>query len=140
MGRRNRGKWIKLYYELFDREKFLEYNAALREGRRTRAQRRAADDAAMANVMRLYLALGQTDGGRIEYSSLGARMILERWMDLEGDELLAELDRMAKHGIINRELWATANVVTTTNAVEQAAMRTGFKDRSDNANAAKRSK
>lgn len=134
MAKNPRGTWIKLYHQLFDRSKFFAYTASLSEGKRTRAQKRAAEDKALANVVRLYLALGVTDDGRIDYHDIGQRMILQKWMAMEGDELLLTLDRMASCSIINRELWGASNVVTTTNAVEQSGLRTGYADKSRNAN------
>lgn len=134
MARNPRGTWIKLYHQLFDKPKFFTYTAVLSEGKRTKAQKRAAEDKALANVVRLYLALGVTDDGKIEYRDIGQRMILQKWMDMEGDELLLTLDQMANCSVIHKEMWARSNVVTTTNAVEQSGLRTGYADKSRNAN------
>lgn len=140
MAKNPRGTWIKLYHQLFDRPKFFAYMAALKEGKRTKAQHRAAEDRALANVVRLYLALGVTDDGRIDYRDIGQRMILQKWMGMEGDELLLAVDEMARCSIVNRELWAAENVVTTTNAVEQSNLRSGYADKSRNANGKKAAK
>ena len=70
----------------------------------------------------------------------GDRLLAEDCMREEGDDLLAIFDRMASHGVINRELWASMNVVTTTNAVAQAEARQRSKDKSERANEAKRRK
>ena len=132
--------WIKLYYELFDRPKWAEYEATLLEGRRTRAQRRAAMDFALSSVIRLYLALGKTEFGCIDYTKLGERLQLERWMTMEGEELLETLDRMAECSIIDRFHWTERNVITTSNAAEQAEARKHRKRNSERANAAKAKK
>lgn len=132
--------WIKLYYELFDKPKWAEYEATLLEGRRTRAQRRAAMDFALSSVIRLYLALGKTEFGCIDYRKRGERLQLERWMTMEGDELLETLDLMAECSIINWFHWTERSVITTSNAAEQAEARKHRKRNSERANAAKAKK
>lgn len=129
--------WIKLYYELFDKPKWAEYEAALLEGKRTKAQKRAAMDFALSSVIRLYLALGKTEFGCIDCRRRGERLQLERWMTMEGEELDEVLDLMAECSIVNREHWCARSVVTTTNAGEQAEARRNRKRSSERANAAK---
>jgi hypothetical protein len=140
MPKKTRGPWIQLHYELFDRDKWADYEAAMLEGKRSKSARKAAQDAALAGVIRLYLALGKTDDGVIDYAKRGQRIQLERWMLQRGEELLATLDLMAECSIINRECWAKHRMVTTTNAVEQAVQRTKRMDKSVNANRAKAEK
>lgn len=137
MPKKTRGPWIQLYYELFDRDKWADYEAAMLEGKRTKAQKRAARDAALASVIRLYLALGKTDDGAIDYKKRGQRIQLEKWMTQSGEELLETLDLMAECSIINREYWADHNVIKTTNSIEQAIQRSKRMDKSANANRAK---
>ena len=130
-------QWIKLYYELFDKPKWAEYEAAMLEGKRTRPQKRAAMDFALSSVIRLYLALGKTEFGCIDYRRRGERLQLERWMTMDGEELLETLDRMAECSIIDRAHWCERNVITTANAADQAEARRHRKRSSQAANAAK---
>lgn len=132
--------WIKLYFAVDRNAEYRAYEDSLREGKRGRRARRSAEDTALAQVVRLYIMLGQTKGGRIDMRSTGDRLLAEDCMREEGDDLLAIFDRMASHGVINRELWASLNVVTTTNAVAQAEARQRSKDKSERANEAKRRK
>lgn len=132
--------WIKLYFDVDRNTEYRAYEDSLREGKRGRRARRSAEDTALAQVVRLYIMLGQTKGGRIDMRSTGDRLLAEDCMREEGDDLLAIFDRMASHGVINRELWASMNVVTTTNAVAQAEARQRSKDKSERANEAKRRK
>lgn len=134
MARKTRGPWIQLYYELFDKDKWADYEALLLEGKRSKAQKRAARDHALASVIRLYLALGRTDLGEIDYSKRGARIQLEKWMTESGEELLETLDQMAECSIINREFWCKEHIITTTNAIEQAGQRTKRLEKSEMAN------
>ena len=140
MGRKTRGPWICLYYELFDKSKWSEYEAMILEGKRTKSQVRAAMDFALSSVVRLYLALGRTDNGEIDYRNRGQRIQLEKWMTMKGDELLETLNRMAECSIINREFWCELNIIKTTNSTEQAAARTSRMEKSNKANEAKRRK
>lgn len=133
-------RWIKLYYELFDRPKWAEYEAVLLDGKRTGPQRRAAKDFALSSVIRLYLALGKTRSGSIDYRNRGERLQLERWMTMEGDELLETLDRMAECKIIRPIAWRELGKITTSNAEDQAEARNHRKDISRNANNSKRRK
>lgn len=132
--------WIKLYFDVDRNTEYRAFEDSLREGKRGRRARRSAEDTALAQVVRLYIMLGQTKGGRIDMRSTGDRLLAEDCMREEGDDLLAIFDRMASHGVINRELWASMNVVTTTNAVAQAEARQRSKDKSERANEAKRRK
>ena len=132
--------WIKLYFAVDRNAEFRAFEEAMREGKRGRRARRTAEDVAFAQVVRLYVMLGQTKGGRIDMRSTGDRLLAEDCMREEGDELLAVFDRMTDNGVINRELWASLNVVTTSNAVAQAEARQRSKDKSDKANEAKRRK
>lgn len=132
--------WIKLYFDVDRNTEYRAFEDSLREGKRGRRARRSAEDTALAQVVRLYIMLGQTKGGRIDMRSTGDRLLAEDCMREEGDDLLAIFDRMASHGVINRELWASLNVVTTTNAVAQAEARQRSKDKSERANEAKRRK
>lgn len=132
--------WIKLYFDFNGKTEYRAYEDSLREGKRGRRARRSAEDTALAQVVRLYIMLGKTKGGRIDMRSTGDRLLAEDCMREEGDDLLAIFDRMASHGVINRELWASMNVVTTTNAVAQAEARQRSKDKSERANEAKRRK
>lgn len=131
-------EWIKLYQNVDKNREFRAFEEAMREGRKAKRQRRNAEDIAFAQVVRLYLLLGQTKLGRIDIRETGDRLLAEDVMREEGDELLLIFDRMAKHGVINRDLWQSSNVVTTTNAAEQAEMRARYKDRSVAGNEAKR--
>ena len=132
--------WIKLFLDVADNSEFMEFEDAMREGKKSRRQRRIAEDTAFAQVIRLYLLLGQTKDGRIDYRKTGDRLLAERIMRESGDELILVFDRMAAHGVIDRDAWAAFNVVTTSNAEAQAKQRQRFKERSENANAAKSSK
>ena len=130
--------WIKLYFAVDRNAEFRAFEDSMREGKRGKRARRTAEDVAFAQVVRLYIMLGQTKGGRIDMRSTGDRLLAEDCMREEGDELLAMFDRMAVNGVINRDLWASLNVVTTGNAVAQAEARQRSKDKSAKANEAKR--
>lgn len=132
--------WIKLFLDVADNPEFMEFEDAMREGKRGRKQMRTAEDVAFAQVVRLYLLLGQTKDGRVDYRKTGDRLLAERIMRESGDDLILVFDRMAAHGVISRELWTSMNVVTTTNAVEQAKQRKVFKERSEKAAEARSAK
>lgn len=132
--------WIKLYLDVDRNIEFREFEESMREGKKSRKQKRIAEDMAFAQVIRLYVLLGQTNDGRLEIRKTGDRLLAEDVMRESGDDLILIFDRMAAHGVINRDLWAMSNVVTTTNAVEQAERRQFYKDRSKAANEAKREK
>lgn len=132
--------WIKLYLNVDKNAEFREFEEAMREGRKGQRQKRIAEDIAFAQVIRLYILLGQTSDGRLEFRKTGDRLLAEDVMRESGDELILIFDRMAAHGVIDRDLWATRNVVTTSNAIEQAERRRFYKDRSKAANKAKREK
>lgn len=132
--------WIKLYLNVDANPEFRAFEESLRSGKRGRAARRTAEDVALAQVTRLYLLLGQTKYGRIDMLDTGERLLAEDVMREEGDALLMLFDRMAAVGVIDREMWTSANVVTTTNAVEQADGRRRSEERSRTANDAKRRK
>lgn len=132
--------WIKLFLDVADNSEFMEFEDAMREGKKGRKQKRIAEDVAFSQVIRLYILLGQTKEGRIDYRKTGDRLLAERAMRESGDDLILIFDRMAVHGVINRDAWTAFNVVTTSNAEAQANMRQKYKDRSENANAAKSSK
>ena len=131
--------WIKLYQNVDKNREFRAYENAMCDGKKG-ARRRQAEDTAFAQVIRLYLLLGQTKDGQIVYGNIGDRLLAEDVMREEGDDLTLIFDRMAVHGVINYELWSGSNVVTTSNAREQADMRSNYKARSWNANPAKREK
>ena len=132
--------WIKLYFDVDRNPEYRAYEESMRQDKKCRRARRAAEDTAFAQVTRLYLLLGQTKEGRIDVNRTGDRLLAEDVMREEGDELLGMFDLMADHGVINKELWTGMGVVTTTNAVEQAASRRRSKERSDKANEAKKRK
>lgn len=132
--------WIKLFLNVEKNKEYFNYKESMRRGRRGRRKIRDAEDVAFARVIRLYMLLGQTKDGHLEYRVAFDRKLAEDVMHEKGDELLAIFDQMAEHGVINRELWAAANVVTTTNAIEQAKGRQRALERSRNANEKKRSK
>lgn len=132
--------WIKLFLDVADNSDFMEFEDAMREGKKSRKQKRIAEDIAFAQVIRLYLLLGQTKEGCIDYRKTGDRLLAERVMRESGDDLILIFDRMAVHGVIDHDAWAAFNIVKTSNAEAQAQMRQKYKDRSRNANAAKSSK
>lgn len=132
--------WIKLYLDADKNSEYRAFEESMRSGKRGAKAKRAAEDAAFAQTIRLYMLLGQTKDGKINYKDVGERLLAEDIMRESGDDLLGIFDRMATFGVINRELWAGDNVVTTANAVEQANVRRFYKDRSFNANQAKREK
>ena len=123
--------WIKLYLDVQDNPEFMEFEDSSRSGKRSKRQRRTAEDVAFAQVVRLYMMLGQTKDGRIDYRKTGDRLLAERVMRESGDELVLIFDRMANHGVIDRDAWAAFNVVTTSNAEEQARQRQAFKERAE---------
>ena len=133
-------EWIQLYFSVDKNVEFREYEESLRGGKKGRRARRTAEDVAFAQVVRLYLALGNTKDGRIDMNSTGSRLLAEECMRESGDDLESIFDRMATCGVINRELWFGRRVVTSTNAVLQAERRQKNKDRSEAANEAKRRK
>lgn len=132
--------WIKLYLDVADNSEFMEFEDAARSAKKGRRQRRIAEDTAFAQVVRLYMLLGQTKEGRIDYRKTGDRLLAERVMRESGDDLLLIFDRMAEHGVIDRESWAAFNVVRTTNAEEQAKQRRSFKERAEKGAAARHGK
>lgn len=132
--------WIKLYLDVDKNSEYRAFEESMREGKKGRKARRAAEDMAFSQVVRLYLLLGQTKEGKIDYTDTGDRLLAEDVMRETGDDLLLIFDRMAMHGVIRRDIWASQNVVTTTNAVAQAETRQRNKARSWNANQAKREK
>jgi len=132
--------WIKLYLNVTENSEYMEFEHAMCEGKKSRKQKRIAEDTAFSQVIRLYLLLGQTKEGRIDYRKIGDRLLAERVMRETDDDLILIFDRMAAHGVINYDAWAAFNVVTTSNAEAQARMRTRYKERSENANAAKSAK
>lgn len=131
--------WIKLYQNVDKNPEFRAYEEAMRQGKKG-VKRRQAEDTAFAQVIRLYLLLGQTKDGRIRYKDVGDRLLAEDVMREEGDDLVLIFDRMAVHGVIGYDEWTGDNIVTTSNAKEQADMRSNYKARSWNANQAKREK
>lgn len=132
--------WIKLYFDVNRTTNYRAFEDSIREGKRGRRARRSAEDTALAQVVRLKMMLGETEDGRVDMRSTGDRLLAEDCMREEGDDLLAIFDRMASHGVIDRELWASLNVVTNADAVEQAAARQRSKEKSKKANEAKRRK
>ena len=132
--------WIKLTPDFERKSEYRSFEESMREGKKGRRARRSAEDTAYAQVVRLYLMLGQTSDGRIDFKKTGDRLIAEDCMRESGDELLCMFDRMAQHGVINRELWAGLSVISTTDAVKQAESRQRRKESSDKANAAKKGK
>lgn len=135
-----KASWIKLFFDVDKNPSYRAFEEAMREGKKSRKQRRLAEDVAFAQVVRLYLLLGQTKDGRIEIKDTGSRLLAEDVMRERGEDLFELFNLMAKHGVINYEYWAKCNVVTTTNAVEQAELRQFYKDRSRMGNNAKRDK
>lgn len=131
--------WIKLYLSVDKNSEFRAYEEAMRQGKKG-VKRRQAEDTAFAQVVRLYLLLGQTKDGMIRYTDVGDRLLAEDVMREDGDDLILIFDRMAVHGVINYERWSGENIVTTSNAQAQAEMRINYKNRSWNANQAKREK
>lgn len=132
--------WIKLFLDVADNSEFMEFEDAMREGKKSHKQKRIAEDIAFAQVVRLYLLLGQTKEGKINYRKTGDRLLAERVMRESGDDLILIFDRMAAHGVINYDFWTKANVITTTNAIEQANQRQVYKDRSEKGAEARRAK
>ena len=132
--------WIKLFLDVDKNSEFRAFEDSMRQGKRGKRRKRDAEDIAFAQTIRLYLLLGQTKDGRIQIRETGDRLLAEDVMREEGDDLLLIFDRMAAHGVINREMWTGFNVVTTSNAVEQAELRQFYKDRSKAGNDAKRDK
>ena len=135
-----KASWIKLNFDVDKNSEYRAFEESMRDGKKGRKQRRAAEDAAFAQVVRLYLLLGQTKDGRIDMKDTGSRLLAEDVMRERGDDLYLVFDRMASAGVISYELWAKLNVVTTTNAVEQAELRRFYKERSRAGNDAKREK
>ncbi|MBQ9001111.1 MAG: hypothetical protein IJ087_04580 [Eggerthellaceae bacterium] len=132
--------WIKLFLDVDKNSDYRAFEEAMRQGKKGRKQRRIAEDVAFAQVVRLYLLLGQTKEGRLDIRDTGDRLLAEDVMREQGDELYFIFDRMAMHGVINRDFWSLKNIVTTANAVEQAELRQFYKDRSRAGNNAKRDK
>ena len=134
------GKWIKLFLDVDKGRDYRGFEESLREGKKSRKQRRQAEDTAFSQVIRLYIMLGQTENGSIDMKNVGDRLLAEDVMRESGDDLLTLFDRMAMHNVIDYDAWATMNVVSTPNAREQAELRQGLRDRSKAGNDAKREK
>ena len=135
-----KASWIKLYFDVDKNKEYRAFEESMREGKKSRKQRRIAEDIAFSQVVRLYLLLGQTEDGKIDMTDTGSRLLAEDVMREQGDDLFLMFDRMAQNQVINYEFWAKRNIVTTTNAVEQADLRRFYKDRSRAGNDAKREK
>lgn len=137
MARKSRGTWIKLYHEFTESEKFGDYVCAVCQGKKGKAARRAAEDAAFANAVRLYLTLGRSDGGSIDCRRPGGLRMLARGLELDEEEAERVLGQMAEFGIIDTDAWQAFRTVKTTNSMEQGEMRQSFKERSANASGSK---